>query len=317
MKIKSYISIIFTLLLFAGIYSFFPDSRTLPSPHKINTIYLIAAFLLFILNYILRTIRIKMLFSGQNTTQLQLFGITCLYGAVNYFMPARSGELVYLLLTKQHLKTRIHESSAHLLALRLYDALVINLSLPFILYYFGGQISQTLYYAMAITMLVINMVALLVVNYALRAPDYGQPTSDSKNISLLSKIKSFLYLVRLSLAKALDPKKQIYYLVLSIGIWLSIYSMFKLIAYALSYPADIFLMATISCLLFVFSLIPLQGVANFGPHEAAWTLGYSLIGTSSSTALLISLHTHYILLIFTSLLAAIGFLSLKLHKANR
>ncbi len=87
----------------------------------LNWGWLLAAWLVFALNYMLRTLRFQLLIYSLDIPFRQLLSVTSLYGMFNYLMPAKSGEFSFLLLLNRRLEVSVAESTAILIVARFFD----------------------------------------------------------------------------------------------------------------------------------------------------------------------------------------------------
>jgi hypothetical protein len=79
----------------------------------------------------------------------------------------------------------------------------------------------------------------------------------------------------------------------------------------LSLPAIIF-----ACSFgFMTSILPIQGIGNFGTFEAGWTAGFLIVGLPAELAISTGFGFHIITLLFNILLGAYGYLAI--HRTGR
>ena len=85
-----------------------------------NPGWLAAGLGVFAINYLLRTVRFRVLLSSPHLAIHRLLGVMMLYGMFNYLMPTKSGEVSYVLLSHRYLDTSISEGAATLIAARFF-----------------------------------------------------------------------------------------------------------------------------------------------------------------------------------------------------
>ena len=102
--------------------------------------WLIAAFGVYLFNYVLRTTRFRILISLDEIPFLQLFGVTNLYGMYQNLLPAKSGELSFPILLKSRLNVPLPTSTATLITARFFDFATVALFLPPVLVTYWDQI---------------------------------------------------------------------------------------------------------------------------------------------------------------------------------
>ena len=85
---------------------------------QLNWAWLFIAFCVTIINYILRTLRFKLLLNLNDPPFWHLFGITSLYGMFLYLFPAKTGEFTYPIMLKNRLNVSFTEGAASLIVAR-------------------------------------------------------------------------------------------------------------------------------------------------------------------------------------------------------
>lgn len=275
------------------------------------------AFLLYLVNYILRALRFSILLDLRSTPFLQLLGVTNLYGMYLYLLPAKFGEVTFPILLKRQLDVDISKSTGTLIVARLYDFLTITLFLGVVLIIYWMIFPSNLRIISVVFCCVVLLVFVLFL-WMVRNPSRIFPLFDTGTSpkSLSSKVRNFLSGVYQG-ALEIEASKQYYLLlVVTIGIWLCINGNFLLITLALGYSFNFFQIVVVSMIMVPVTLFPVQGFANLGAHEIGWVTAFSMFGYSSQSALKIAISSHVVYVFFVIVLGLLGFLLLALTRIS-
>ena len=269
-----------------------------------NTTWLAAGLGVFAINYVLRTLRFRVLLNTRQLGLRRLLGVMMLYGMFNYLLPAKSGEVSYVLLSHRYLNTSLSEGTATLIAARFFDFGIIALVLPLVLIAFFDQLPQWLLgSALAYCVMVIGSAVVLLGYLRKRTfSDHATPAPDD----LRSRISQAWRRV-MSALSAIDRRGQYLPLwLLTGGIWLCVYANFYCIVASLGFEPTMLQMIVISIILVPLTLLPVQGVANIGTHEAGWVTALSMFGHSIDSAVVIAVTSHVVLFVFVLIWGATG-----------
>ncbi len=277
----------------------------------LNWSWLIIAFCVTIVNYILRTLRFKILLNLRDLPFRHLFGVTNLYGMFLYLLPAKTGEITYPILLKNRLNVSLTEGAASLIVARFFDVATISLFLPFVLSVFWKQTNLWIRYS---SLAFIGIV--FVVGLGLIGSTRSKPMQEKlfllrvfhvRGMSRVTKILKNLF----AEFQTIDQRGLYWQLwALTVGIWGCIYTNFYFILISLGFHVTYFQMIVVSIIMVPMTLLPIQGFANFGTHEIGWGAAFSLFGYSQSIALGIAINSHIILLFFILVLGLIGYILL-------
>lgn len=307
MKKRYLLAAAFSLLVIGYVIAKLDWKAALETFIHLNWTWLGLAFGIYLVNYVLRTIRFQALLSLKEAPVLPLFGVTDLYGMYLYLMPAKFGEASYPLLLKDRLGISLADSTATLIVARLFDFVTIALFLPAVLVVFWNQINPWI--RIGALVFVGSVLALsLALLWFLRRPasaDWLQQKAQASH-PRARRLWSAAYRLTLSL-QIIDKRKQYWQLfILTILIWLCVQLNFYFIVISLGYTLSLFQMIVVSIIMVPMTLLPLQGFANLGTHEIGWTAAFALFGYPEKTALAIAFSTHVILLTFVLLLGLLG-----------
>jgi uncharacterized protein (TIRG00374 family) len=269
--------------------------------------WLVAAFGIFLVNYVLRTLRFRLLLDLKSYPFYALFGVTNLYGMYVYLLPAKFGELTYPLLLKRNMQVPLTESTATLIAARTFDFATIVLLLPVVLIFFWAKIPPwarigSLVFAGAVLLFGIGLL------WFIRSPagiKKIQQVTIFKH-SWAIRLQDGLLKLIVSL-QAIDRQQRYSTLFLvTIAIWLCVQINLYFIVRGLGEPLNFLQIVTITIIMVPMTLLPLQGFADLGTHEIGWTVAFALFGFPEATALAIAVSSHIVLLLFVLLLGLLG-----------
>jgi len=305
---KTLLSVVISLAVVALVVTQLDLGQLMEVMSRVSPGWLGAAVVVYMLNYILRTLRFRLLIPGRSLRFWPLFSVTALYGMFLYLMPAKSGEVSLLALLKARLGVDLSESTATLVVARFYDFLSIALFLPLVLIAFWDRLPPTISYS---TLAFLGLMALVAAAYFLwlrRWSPAAPPTADGMTGGWRTRVRRWLHRVAARLATLSHMPGQGRLLALTILIWLAIYVNFYLIAGSLGYWLEFGQVVILSLLMVPLTLLPLQGVANLGSHEVGWVATLTLFGYSANEALAVAVGSHVVLLTLVLLLGIAGWL---------
>jgi uncharacterized protein (TIRG00374 family) len=321
--IKYFISAVISLIVLAYIFASIDWPTLYQLFTRFNWHWLILAWLVFIGNYFLRTLRFRALIvQAEHIPLSPLFAITSLHGMLNYILPARTGELSLPILLTRRLNVTLAASTVTLVAARFFDFLIIALLLPFILIIFPNLMPTPAIYGTLILCVAIYLVAVLLIlwiRYHKEKNIFGLVPifSKSKGAKFTEPIINALGKLTAELYKLYQKGRFGYICLLTIFIWLSVYTNFYFLILAMGFRLSYLHVVIVSIIMVPLTLLPLQGLANLGTHELGWVVGLTLVGYKLDEALLIAVGSHFILLIFVLVLGGSGFLiSAGMNPAN-
>lgn len=273
---------------------------------RVSPRWLGAAGAVYLLNYILRTLRFRLLIPDRRLRFWPLFSVTALYGMFLYLMPAKTGEISLLALLKARAKVDVPDSAATLVVARFFDFFSIALFLPLVLLAFWHLLPPAVSCS---ALAFLGAVALAATGYFLwlrRWSPATPPTADGPVEGWRMRARRWLHRVAARLATLSHLPGQGRLLGLTVLIWLAVYTNFYLLAGSLGYWLEFGQVVVLSLLMVPLTLFPLQGVANLGAHEAGWVAALTIFGYSSDEALVVAAGSHVILLALVLLLGALG-----------
>ncbi|MFN2128405.1 MAG: lysylphosphatidylglycerol synthase transmembrane domain-containing protein [Anaerolineales bacterium] len=278
--------------------------------------WLAAAFGVYLINYVFRSLRFQTLLNLGSVPFRHLFGITNLYGMYLYLMPAKSGELSFPLLVKNRLNVPLPESTAILITARFFDFATVALFLPFVLVFFWDMLHP---WVRIVVFLFIGGVFLIGVGFIwlVRQPARTQRLQQIHTADFHPLVfrlwNSFIMFIQSM--QAIDQRKQyVRNWLITIIIWFCVQTTFYFIVLSLGESLSFYQMFVVSIVMIPMTLLPIQGFANLGTHEIGWVAAFSLFGYPETNALKIAVSSHIILLLFVLLLGSLGLILIKKPK---
>jgi len=305
-RVSLVISFLFTLIVVFYVVYRLDWEATLKTLMNVQWSWLGLAFAVYIANYILRTFRFQELIYTQKAPFLQLMGVTSLYGMFNYLLPARTGEISYLVLLNRRLNVSLVESTSTLLASRFLDFAAIAVILPFILIEFWIDLPLWLIYtslAFCGCMVFITIALCWLARRRIKKLDQNENSKDG----WLAKINKILTDLLDGLITIYERGNYLRLMLITIGIWICVYTSFYMIAMSLGYNMSYYQAVVISIFMIPMTLLPFQGFAHMGTHEIGWVAAFAIFGQPESLALNIAVNSHIILLIFVLILGMMSF----------
>ena len=278
--------------------------------------WLAAAFGVYLINYVFRSLRFQTLLNLGSVPFRHLFGITNLYGMYLYLMPAKTGELSFPLLVKNRLNVPLPESTAILITARFFDFATVALFLPFVLVFFWDMLHP---WVRIVVFLFIGGVFLIGVGFIwlVRQPARTQRLQQIHTADFHPLVfrlwNSFIMFIQSM--QAIDQRKQyVRNWLITIIIWFCVQTTFYFIVLSLGESLSFYQVIVVSIIMIPMTLLPIQGFANLGTHEIGWVAAFSLFGYPETNALKIAVSSHIILLLFVLLLGSLGLILIKKPK---
>jgi uncharacterized protein (TIRG00374 family) len=268
--------------------------------------YIMLGFLTFTVAYVLRALRFYVLLEGKigfNT----LLKISCAHTFANTILPARTGEVSYVYLTKKY-KVDTGTGIATLIIARFMDFIILSLFFVLSALMVEGltPLFKGLMWAVAGSMS-IAVITLIGLFY------FKEKLVEVLKKILPTKINFIQYLLRkteetvLSLEKLRSKKILLKSLVVSFLIW--IFPIASVYFFFLSFGIELGLaeVALATCLASLLPLFPFYGAGGFGTVEAAYAAPLMIFGIEKGHAIVASFGVHILGLLYVS---AIGIIAL-------
>ncbi|MFH2047106.1 MAG: lysylphosphatidylglycerol synthase transmembrane domain-containing protein [Pseudomonadota bacterium] len=249
-----------------------------------------------------------------NVNPLKLLSIVAIHSFWNNILPARSGELSFLYLTKKHFHMEIGHATGILITIRIYDFLMISMIFVFAASFFGHVlkrspllISAALLIFIIIILLLWNLPRLIRILILL-----------IRKINLLISVKEkILHLLGHFLHSTTQMgniRTHSYLIVSTLFCSISSILIFQIVMISLNIRCSITATIVGSSFALFASMLPLNAPGNTGLLDAGWVLGFLFVGLDKNSAVLSAIVMHSMLIISASIVGLLGYLFLSIKK---
>ena len=282
----------------------------------IDPLYLIAGFVLYMGIYSLRALRFYILLNREVRLR-DLFNIVCVHNMVNNILPARTGELSYIYLLKKLHNKDTGDGIATLFIVRIFDLTTIAL-----LFFLSALMIRDLPEIITLAVWGIAAFMLLIVIFVIVLLCSGK--------SFLNVVKKFFGMINLKMSfvdyllkkveevvrsfekiKTNGKSAIIASIIISFGIWLSLYLLSYILLKAMNIDLGYFAVVLASTFAVLTMVLPIQGIGGFGTLESGWAIGFVAIGLTKEVAISSGFGYHIIIWIYFLVLGCYGFLAMK------
>ncbi len=300
--------IIVTIVLLGVILSQVDYRMVGLSLHRASLGVTLLAFVLYILTYLLRAWRWRVLV-GLPLPFISLFHIVCLHTLANNLFPFRTGELTFPYFLRRFHHVELSSSLSSLLLARVSDMLALGLFFITALIAIGLPKGKSLF-----PLVVLLLMALLLLSPGILA----------RLLSILAPLPPFkkygasVEALSQELRGQWKGKRAIKANLLSLSIWgikflaflLLIEEMTRTVGFPLTYW-KVILGTSASELT---TVLPIHSIGGIGTYEAGWTGAFILMGMARKTALTTAFLFHLVLLFFSVILGLPSYLMVPLRK---
>ncbi len=293
------------------------DTDLLAALRSTDPRWVVAALGAYAASYLARALRFRLLLHSVRPPLLALGRIVAVHNLFNMLMPARTGELSYVVLVKRRFGARHAEGAATLLVARLFDLLGIAV-------FFGAAFltsagadgaagadlltGAVILFAIS-TALLLGVVPLTRVGVGLA--ERLARRSGAEGRPLVARILSAARAVRDELehvqARGTGGRVFLVTEVQWLLTFLTCWCLLRSAGVAFPFPDSILGSTGLSLAL----ILPLNTFGNVGTFEAGWTLGYTFAGLDHGAAVATAIAAHVWIFLFAAGLGAIGWLSLR------
>ena len=281
---KRHAAFSFVILLSVIFLGFYFKDTFLAQLKNIDYHWFIAGLSVFLLNYILRAYRILAVVKHNKIRYFNALSTVSIHGFLTYILPFKTGEIsLPFLLNKQGVS--IATSVQSLIKCRLLDLSCLGFLL------FASLLTSNSSMAGEIKVLFLMLSILLLLSpYLFRKLTKIIP----------EKIKNWADKHKINIRGTFHYNKTEW--VLSLGVWVAIAMCLYCVVRSLNMPLTISDTMCLVAIQLPLQLIPVQGIANTGNHEASWLAGLALFGISSTQSLSFALSSHVLLSVYVIVL---------------
>lgn len=277
------------VLLLTIIYLAYQHRAVLTDTAKnTNLSWVFTGLLCYIFNYAARAHRITLLCHKALNVFPQAMKITLLHGFLSYILPMRAGDFTLPFLLRSLANVPLTQGNAIFIQTRLADFFglgVLLLASTLAPNSIQNEYFQILFFCTGIILCILPFLGMQLLNL-----------EAVKDFWIFQKIFGTELGSRITLMEGL----------LSINIWFwtgcTSFCVIKAIGLPLT-PFDAWFLAAIQLPL---QLLPIQGLANSGTHEAGWVMGLTLLGIPSDQTFTAAVATHILLVSYVCILGAVA-----------
>jgi uncharacterized protein (TIRG00374 family) len=277
-----------------------------------NPRWLAAAFLLYTLSNLCKSIRYRIMLAGCGVSLPGMFAITSYQNFFNQILPARTGELTLIYYLKKNGNSTISKGLHVLIVTRIYDLIIVAVFfLTSAVLYWGDRVNTGLL-ALGCAALIISIASLFFLKWIVL---YGY--------RLFSAAAGALRISRLGIYRKIDLKlapiaheftdyktvRQIPSLIASsIVVWIVLY--FFAYATIRAFNVDISFLANVvgNTGQVLANVLPVNSFGSLGTLEAGWAGGFLLVGMTTQNAFVTAFGYHAITFASAAMLAAVSWL---------
>ena len=311
-------AIVITVVLVAILLSHISLCDIVTTLTSIGPIYIIIGFILYLGTYFFRALRFHILLNKKVSIK-HLFSIVCVHNMANNVLPARTGEISYVYLSRKLHNIPAGEGVASLMVARIFDFTTISF-LFFISTIFIRDLPEIVSKVIWVIVGLLVFVLLLFLALVFFGEIFVDITRRVANGINALRFSFVQYLLR-----KIDETAQSFKLmnskklwggifVTSIMIWCFQYSMLYILAKGMNISLAFWCMIFALTFVFFTAILPIQTIGGFGIMEGGWALGFIIMGISKEIAISSGFGFHVILYVYFLILGLYGGLTLKRQK---
>ena len=313
--IAKILAVIITIVLVATLLSQISIGDVAKTLASIDPIYLIIGFVLYLFSYFFRALRFQILL-GNKIGFKDLFTIVCVHNMANNILPARTGEVSYVYLSKKLHNISTGEGIASLMVARVFDLISISLLFFVAALYVRGlppMIDKVIWAIAGFLLLIV----LILVNLAYFGEQFMNRVGKIINMVSIGHIRGIPYLLRkgnetMQSFEVVKSKRVIIWTgILSMLVWASLYLVNYALINAMGINISFWSVIFVSTFPVFTTILPIQALGGFGTIEGGWTIGFMAIGLSKEIAIASGFSLHIIAYMYFFILGGFGTLMLK------
>ncbi len=315
MKKRIILAFIVTIILVAVLLSQINLGSIISAIFSIPPIYFLTGFILYLISYLLKTMRSIILLS-KNLGIRDLFPIICIHNVANYLFPARSGELSYIYLLKRVQNIPVSEGISTLMIARVFDFIAVSL-----LFFISVFLVKDMPALFSNFILFIAFLFIVILLFLVSLLYHGE-----KFLIVIRRFCSILKLAKFKFVNFFLKKLEeivknfniikskrtlIHSLILSLLTWISIYFFTYLLLLGMNIRLGIETVILGSTFSILTGILPIQGIGNFGTYETAWMILFIPLGITKEMAIISGFTVHIISIIYSLILGSFGLYKLR------
>ena len=294
--------IIVLLLIFLLVTNVKPE-EIVEAIRGLNPYMVPLGFFVYFSGIFSRAIRFRIVLNNKELRYYDLFTIVAVSNLINNLLPARTGELSYLYLSKKLIKVPLKHGAASLLVVRIFDLISISILLLLsiiCLYKKYALPSQAQIVIILIFLLFISTLALIALctgKFSVTIVKIATCLKISKS-NVINKILKIICEVEENLTNIYSKTIFIQLLLLSLISTSTSFIIYLLILQDLM-EIGVCAMAFITLFTRVTLILPIHSFLGFGTYEGAWVIASISLGVPMDIAIISGFIAHIVGLLYT------------------
>lgn len=258
-----------------------------------------------------RTLRLHALREFSTMDPVKLFSIVSIHSFWNNILPARSGEVTFLYLTRRHFGMELGHSAGILTTIRLYDFLITSMIFFGALSFYGSGnnsgillLGSLLILAMCVIIWQLSGIVWICLLLVDRCPFFPK---------LMREIGRSLGHFYESILSGRNLKTHALLLVSTLPCNISSIFLFHMIMVSLDIDVSVMQTAIGSTFALFSVMLPFNAPGNTGLLDAGWVLGFLFVGVDKTRAVVSALIMHFMLLVSACFVGFLGTLLLRIR----
>lgn len=287
---------------------------------SVNPLYVVLGFLLYVLIFVLRAIRMNIILEGKVSVK-SLLNILFVHNLFNNLLPARIGELSYVYFLKEKEGLPLNYGLSSLMIARIFD--IVGIAFLFLISFFVvGDLPELIHFSLMLVGVLLGLIFLFIIMLLY----YNE-----KFLSFVELFTSKTRLDRIKYTKmALEKSEEtlenfkiiksrhviLLSFILSIAIWLIASTMTYMFLQEMSIYLSIWKIFIASGIIVITTILPFHGFGGFGTVESIWTATYVALGVSTHRAIASGVGIHLIIVLYFLILGMIGLTIMKMDETT-
>ena len=278
---------LFIIILIVG-FQYSDDVCKLLGSTQLN--WLLIGIFFYFCNYLTRAYRLQFLVSRHRLPFPLGLKTASLHGCYSYFLPFRSGDVSLPFLLKRYIYLPLASGGGILVRARLLDMVSLGILLAFSSLLSYQKLDIKIFFAFLVASILLIGVPFLI-ELIIRKGRWPQ----------VKWVKTFSGSIK---HNPMGLKE----IALSLLVWFWIGCTLFSVTKSLDIPIEFMDIWFLVAIQLPLQLLPIQGVANAGNHEAGWVTGFTLLGISYEQGIGFAVASHVIIIVYVLVLGLAGFL---------
>ena len=290
------------------------------SLRSVNPLFLLIGFVLYVLVFILRAIRMNIILEDKVPVK-SLLKILFVHNLFNNLLPARLGELSFIYFLKEKENVPVNHGLSSLMVARIFD--ILGIAFLFIVsFYLVGDLPVFVKQCLILVGVLVGMIFAFIVLLLFYNERFLDIMGRFASRTRLDRIKY----TRMALEKGEETVENfkiikskyviISSFILSICIWIFQSMITHMFLMEMEIYLSIWKILIASGILVITTILPIHSVGGFGTIESIWTTTYVALGVSTSMAISSGFGIHLIIVLYFLILGLAGILMMKMDTTS-